>query len=199
MYETLPIPFIFAGRRVKGLEEHSILHGDISGSKDVFRYLLDKGHRNILYLTGPSAISNTVDRLKGLYEAYEENSIPVNRDLIIETRGHIDDGYAAVNHALNKGLDFTAVSCFNDLVAMGVLKSLHENSLNVPGDIEVFGYDNLKMAQYMQPRLSSVDVPKAKLGQIAVEELISHIENRDRSYTTINIQPRLVFRETTVR
>ena len=199
MYESLPVPFVFAGRRVEGLEKHSILHGDAEGSRDVFRYLLDKGHSNILYLAGPGSISNTVDRLRGMHDAFDERNTPVNKDLIIETRGHIDDGYSSVNHALNKGVAFTAIACFNDLVAMGVLKSLHENSLDVPGDIEVFGYDNLNMAQYMQPRLSSVDVPKAKLGQAAVEELINHIENSNQLYSTINMQPRLVFRETTSR
>ena len=199
LYQSLKIPYIFAGRRVLGLEDHSILHGDVKGSAEVFRYLLSAGHEDILYLSGPEMISNSVDRLDGMREAYREMGAALNEDLIIKTSGHIDDGYSEVNRALNKGLEFTAVACFNDLIAMGVLKSLYENSLSVPDDIEVFGYDNLNMAQYMQPRLSSVDVPKAKLGQAAVEELLSHIEDKNQGYSTLTMPPRLVFRETTRR
>ena len=199
LYNSLSVPFIFAGRRVNGIDNHSILHGDVEGGKNVFRYLIEAGHRQILYIAGPPFVSNSVDRKKGMIETFSEYGIPVNEDLIIETTGHIDDGYAAVNQALNRGLGFTAIACFNDLLAMGALKSLFENDLRVPADMEVFGYDNLKMAQYMQPRLSSVDVPKARLGQVAVEELISHIEDREKEYCNVNINPRLVFRETTAR
>jgi len=199
LYSSLKIPFIFAGRRIKGLEEHSILHGDTEGARQVFDHFIRKGHSKILYLAGPDIISNTEDRLKGFYESFEEHGLPISQELIIRTTGHIDDGYTAINSALNKGLEFTAVSCFNDLVAMGALKSLYENGLNVPNDIEVFGYDNLQMSQYMQPRLSSVDIPKAKLGQMAVEELVRHIEFPDQKYSTQFIKPRLIFRETTTK
>ena len=180
LYESLPVPFIFAGRRIKGMANHSVLHGDAEGGKEVFRYLIEAGHKRILYLAGPPSVSNAVDRKKGAMEAFQESGMSLDENYIIETTGHIDDGYTAANQALNNDLDFTAIACFNDLLAMGVLKSLFENDLKVPSDIEVFGYDNLKMAQYMQPRLSSVDVPKAKLGQIAMEELMSHIENKGK-------------------
>jgi len=123
--------------------------------------------------------------------------LEINQDLIIPTKGHINGGYSSVNEALNKGLDFTAVACFNDLLAMGALKSLHENGRRVPDDVEVIGFDNLYMAQFMQPRLTTVDVPKYKLGQIAVEELLMHIEDEDIPYKTTNMDSRLIFRETT--
>jgi LacI family transcriptional regulator len=82
---------------------------------------------------------------------------------------------------------------------MGTLKSLHENALKVPEDVEVFGYDNLYMSQFMQPRLSTVDIPKSHLGRSAVEELVRHIKDGERPYKNIYLQPRLVYRETTPR
>jgi len=197
LYRSFHLPFVFAGRWVRGLEEHSILHGDEKGSAEVFRYFLKGGHKRILYLSGPDMISNTVDRLEGMKTACRELGVEPDEDLIVKTNGHIDDGYTKVNQALNKGLEFTAIACFNDLVAMGALKSLYENSLRVPEDIEVFGYDDLNMSQYMQPRLSSVHVPKAQLGQLAVEELLAHIAHPDLGYTRRTLEPRLVFRETT--
>lgn len=198
LYRTLTIPYIFVGRYIEGLQEHSILHGDVEGQAMAVDYLLERGHTKILYIAGPKNISNTIDRLQGLRKAYEKRGLQVEKSYIFSSSGHMEDGYARVNQALNKGLTFTAVVCFNDLLAIGALKSLHENSLSVPDEIEVIGFDNLAMSQFMNPRLSTIEVPKNLLGKSAVEELVRHIENPTYPYSTVNMKPRLILRETTL-
>ncbi len=197
LYRNLKIPFIFFGRRLEGLEHHSILHDDIDGQCQVIEHLLSNGHKKILYIAGPKKVSNTADRLLGLRKAYEKAGLAVDDDYIVEAAGHIEDGYYLTNQALNRGLGFTAVACFNDMLAMGVLKSLYENNIKVPHDIEVFGFDNLYMSQFMQPSLSTVDVPKFRLGYVAMETLLAHIKDPDMAYTSGNFPTRLVYRETT--
>ncbi len=197
MYQNLKVPFIFAGRRVRGIENRSILHGDSAGMRSVADFFLDRGHRRILYIGGPRNISSSVDRFEGFRSSYGARGIEIDPSLMVESSGHIEDGYAKTNGALHRGLDFTAVACFNDLVAMGTLKSLFENDRAVPRDVEVFGFDNLYMSQFMRPSLSSVDVPKTRLGRLAVKELIRHIEDPHREYRELLLEPRLVFRETT--
>lgn len=197
IYQNLKIPFIFPGRRLEGLADHSILHEDIDGQSQVIEYLLSNGHRKILYITGPKKVSNTADRLLGLHRAYEKAGLVVDQDYIVEASGHIEDGYYLTNQALNRGLGFTAVACFNDMLAMGVLKSLYENNLKVPHDIEVFGFDNLYMSQFMQPSLSTVDVPKFRLGYVAMETLLAHIQDPEMAYASGKFPTRLVYRETT--
>ncbi len=196
LYKTMSVPFIFAGRSIKTLEDHSILLMEKQSEKEVFDNLISRGHRNILYLSGPEYVSNSWDRLEGMKESYDSNNLMMDEALIIKTNGHIEDGYAAVNRALNRGLEFTAVVCFNDIMAMGVLKSLAENDLKVPADVEVFGFDNLYMSQFMTPALSTVDVPKHKLGQIAMQRLHEHI-SQEKEYEKIELPTRLVFRDTT--
>lgn len=196
LYKTMSVPFIFAGRSIKTLEDHSILLMEKQSEKEVFDNLISRGHRNILYLSGPEYVSNSWDRLEGMKESYDSNNLMMDEALIIKTNGHIEDGYAAVNRALNRGLEFTAVVCFNDIMAMGVLKSLAENDLKVPADVEVFGFDNLYMSQFMTPSLSTVDVPKHKLGQIAMQRLHEHI-SQEKEYEKIELPTRLVFRDTT--
>ncbi|MDD3904530.1 MAG: LacI family DNA-binding transcriptional regulator [Sphaerochaeta sp.] len=197
LYRSLKIPFIFPGRRLEGLGNHSILHNDRDGQRKVIEHLISNGHRKILYIAGPKKVSNTTDRLAGLAEAYANNALEVDPDYIVEASGHIEDGYYLTNQALNRGMGFTAVACFNDMLSMGVLKSLYENNLKVPQDIEVFGYDNLYMSQFMQPSLSTVDVPKYRLGYVAMETLIQHIQDPNLEYSTKDFPTRLVFRETT--
>ncbi len=82
-------------------------------------------------------------------------------------------------------------------MAMGALKSLSENDLSVPDDIELFGYDNLYMSQFMLPSLTTIDVPKFSLGFNATETLIQHIENPELGYSSIELPTRMIFRETT--
>lgn len=196
-YHALPVPFIFPGRFLPTLEQHSILHSDYDGQKQVFDYLLNAGHKRILYLKGPEKVSNTPERIKGLEASFHEHGLQKNNELIIEVNGHIEDGYASVNQALNHGLNFTAIACFNDMTAMGALKSLSENDLQVPRDIEVIGYDNLYLSQFLQPALTTVDVPKFRLGYMAMESLIEHIENPSLPYEKKEIPTRLIYRETT--
>ena len=198
LYRELTIPYIFVGRYVDGMQDHSILHGDVEGQALAVDHLLRHGHRKILYIAGPKNISNTIDRLQGLKQAYHAHNLEIDESYILSSSGHMEDGYARVNQALNRGLSFTAVVCFNDLLAIGALKSLHENSLSVPDDVEVFGFDNLAMSQFMQPRLTTVEVPKNRLGQKAVEELVCHIEDPAYPYTTVNMKPRLILRESTL-
>lgn len=197
LYQSLDIPFIFPGRRLEGLGGHSILHNDREGQRQVISHFISNGHKKILYIAGPKKISNTIDRLAGLAEAYTNAGLELDPDYIVEASGHIEDGYYLTNQALNRGMGFTAVACFNDMLAMGVLKSLYENNLRVPEDIEVFGYDNLYMSQFMQPSLSTVDVPKYRLGYVAMETLIEHIQDPSLEYVPKDFPTRLVFRETT--
>lgn len=195
LYMRMNIPYLFLGRIAEGVENHSILHQDYVSQKKVVKHLIKKGHTKILYLRGPKNVSNTNERLEGYKDVLKENKIDVDDNYIINTYGHIEDGYAATNKALNKGLKFTAICCFNDLVAMGVLKSLKENNLEVPEDIEVFGFDNLKISQFMQPSISTVDVPKFSLGCEATHELMKHIEDSNLEYVTKQLKTRLIFRE----
>lgn len=197
LYQDLNIPYIFPGRYLEGLQDHSILHEDVSGQRAVIEHLLSKGHRNILYLAGPRKVSNTADRLIGIKDAYAAHDLELDENYVVHALGHIEDGYAITNHALNRGLEFTAIACFNDMLAMGVLKSLHENNLSVPNDIEVFGYDNLYMSQFMQPSLSTVDVPKFRLGSVAMETLAAHIDDSTLPYVQKSVSTRLIFREST--
>jgi len=197
LYRNLEIPYIFAGRRLEGLENHSILHNDRNGQRKVIEHLIDKGHKKILYIAGPKKISNSTDRLAGLSDAYVNNSREMDPDFIVEGLGHIEDGYYLTNQALNRGMGFTAIACFNYMIVLCVLKSLYENNLHVPHDIEVFGFDNLYMSQFMQPSLSTVDVPKFRLGYVAMESIIAHIQDPKLAYETKDFPTRLVFRETT--
>ncbi len=197
IYKKFPVPFIFAGRRVAGFENHSILHYDEESIKKVVLHLLEGGHKNIVYIGGPEKISNAIDRRVGFEKAFSEKGLSKNDSLMFQTQGHIDEGYAVINRLIKQQVPFSACVCFNDLLCIGVLKSLHENHLFVPEQVEIVGCDNLFLSQYLQPQLTTIEVPKYLLGKKAVLELIEHVENKDMEYKAIHLETRTVFRETT--
>ena len=197
LYARIDIPFLFLGRRVKGLEGHSILHEDYKSESHVVNFLIKKGHIRILYLSGPKNISSSIERFEGYRDTLINNNIKFDESLVIRTNGHIEDGYAATNRAIIKGTSFTAICCYNDLVCVGALKSLRENNLKVPEDIDIFGFDNLQISQFIYPSLSTVDVPKYALGCESTHLLMEHIENPNLRYTNKHLKTRLIFREST--
>lgn len=195
-YSRINVPFIFAGRYIPKLEDHSLLHSDYEGEKEVVAKLIANGHKNIIYLAGPDAISNSKEREKGYIDAFTEAGLEFESKYIYRTNGRIEEGYSAINRAIQKLPDFTAIVCFNDLLAMGAMKSLEENDLKIPQDVEVFGFDNLYLSQFMFPSLSTVDVPKYQLGYRAMEKLYKQIINEEKSEKE-EFPIRLVFRNTT--
>lgn len=195
-YSKLNIPFIFAGRYIPKLEDHSLLHSDYEGEKEVVSHLIKNGHRKIIYLSGPEGISNSQDRERGYIDALKDEGIDVEEKYIYKTNGRIEEGYSAINRAIQKLSEFSAIVCFNDLLAMGAMKSLEENDLKIPQDVEVFGFDNLYLSQFMFPSLSTVDVPKYQLGYRAMEKLYRQIM-KEETCEKEEFPIRLVLRKTT--
>lgn len=198
LYSRIDLPFLFLGRSVAGIKGHSILHEDYKSECSVVQYFINKGHKKILYLSGPNNVSNSQERFEAYKDTLFTNNISFDSKLVIRTNGHIEDGYAATNKAIMRGIEFSAICCYNDLASVGALKSLRENNLNVPEKIEVFGFDNLQISQFIYPSISTVDVPKYALGCEATHLLMKHIEDPKMGYENKHLKTRLIFRESTM-
>src|SRR5690606_15135057 len=115
----------------------------------------------------------------GLYRAFSASHIAFSDDAIVPTGAHLEDGYRV-------GLQYfgersaadrpTAVTCFNDMVALGLCRALTELGLRVPEDVSVVGYDNLPILDYLSIPLTSVHVPKFEMGEQAAKILLEHIQ-----------------------
>jgi DNA-binding LacI/PurR family transcriptional regulator len=103
----------------------------------------------------------------------------------------------ATSKVLQRSTHFTAIVAFNDLVAIGAMRALKEHGIKIPSDVEIIGYDNLNVSQFTYYSLSTVDIPKHKLGVASVEELLKHIRNPEVPYEQVLLESRLVLRETT--
>lgn len=195
--KSLDVPYIVVGRWLPGLEDHSVMSDEYEKAKEVVSYFLKNGHRNILHLAGPSFVSSSVDRLKGYRDAHTETHVPIQEDLIIETRGHLEDGYREVSSLIRNERTISAIFAFNDLVAVGALRALKESGIKVPREVEVIGFDDLDFSKFLHLSLSSVSIPKKTMGNLAFRILLDHIENPDTPYSKNIVASRIVLRETT--
>ncbi|RJL32911.1 LacI family transcriptional regulator [Bailinhaonella thermotolerans] len=151
-----------------GVPTSVIEYDNEGGAFAITDYLLNQGHRRILYVGGPAALSTTVHRLAGHRRALETRGLPYDEDLIQTGVFGRRFGYERIRAALGAGLDFTAVFAANDSVAAGVLHGLEEAGLRVPEDLSLVGYDDLPVAQELRPALTTVHVPLEEMGRQAV-------------------------------
>ncbi|MBP8972556.1 MAG: LacI family DNA-binding transcriptional regulator [Anaerolineae bacterium] len=142
-------------------------------------YLLGLGHRRIGCITGPSFLTPSADRVTGYFEALRGAGLPIDRTLVVTGDFQHESGYRACRQLLALAAPPTAVFACNDLMAVGALCAIHEAGLHVPDDISVVGYDDIPLASYTVPRLTTIAQPAQELGRLAVERLVTRLQKSD--------------------
>jgi DNA-binding LacI/PurR family transcriptional regulator len=171
-------PFVTL-EEVSGLQAHSVGIDNVEAAYMAVHHLIETGHQKIAHIAGPAYTQHTRDRIRGVERAFSQSSLIFSDDVIVPAGAHFEDGYRAGINLFKEREETsrpTAVTCFNDLVAMGVLRALAELGLDVPGDVSVVGFDDIQAAAYLSTPLTTVKVPKREMGQRAAELLMQQIE-----------------------
>jgi len=161
-------------------------------------HLIQLGHRRIAYVTGASEHSDDLERLAGYRQALQEAGIALDRALVILGNGHVDGGEQALPVLLALDEPPTAVFCYNDMTAIGVLGAARKARLSIPHDLAVVGFDDIPFATYVQPPLTTVAQPKPKMGKRAMEMVLALMADGDanaRRISNVVVQGRLIVRE----
>ena len=155
---------------------HNIRIDDAYGSYLATKYVLDCGHRAVAFFSGRIKENGVMKkRLAGYRDALTEYEIPFREELIFE--GNIDykDGIVSAQRLMDAGLPATAVVAAADILAIGAAKAFYERGVRVPDDISLMGFDDLEIAQYLTPGLTTVKQQISLKGEKAVELLIRNI------------------------
>ena len=166
-------------------------------TKEVMSYLLSLGHRRIGLIYGVGAHELGEDRLQPYQEGLKGAGIPIDPNLIAECGPAIEDGYQATLRLLRFPSRPTAIISINDLLAISALRAAADLGLRVPGDLSLVGFDDIPMANYLVPRLTTVTKDAREAGTRAFEVLLARIQNPDLPRQGVQIQPRLILREST--
>ncbi len=165
------------------------------GAQQAVAHLRALGHRRIAFVTGPQNRVSAVNFQKVLLEAFHRVATPA--PLLIEGNNRIDGGEEAVRRILSGKKAPTAVLCGNDLSALGVVRALSEAGFSVPGDISVIGADDVALAQFVQPALTTIRIPRGQLGQLAFEQMEKLLRTQRRRGVETSVETSLVIRQST--
>jgi LacI family transcriptional regulator len=191
-------PFVLVGRQYSDLAANCVVNDDVRGGYLAAEYLLSKGHRRIAFIGGRPYISSTAKRVEGYRRALAVKGIEYDPSIVTWSEPSMEGGYAAVRELLlGSKRDWTAVFCFSDLVAAGVMLALRESGLDIPGDVAVVGYDDIEFAPVLYPPLTTVDICKYRMGERGAEMLINYLRaNPDsRMLKEVILEPKLVVRD----
>jgi LacI family transcriptional regulator len=140
-----------------------------AGVATMVEALIGLGHRRIAFFAGPRSLFVARDRLAGYRRGLEAAGIPFDERLVVRTSFDREGGALAVDTLRADGIDFTAICCANDLLAIGALRRLAELGVDVPGDVSVAGFDDISTAALTAPGLSTVRLPLRELGRRGFE------------------------------
>lgn len=172
---------------------YSINVDRILGVRQVIAHLVAIGHKRIAHVGQPR---DGLDRLDGYRLALAEHNLPLDESLIVLGEGGVAGGVKAVPELLKNPNPPSAIFCFNDLTAIGVINALRQAGYQVPRDMSVVGFDDLALSALYHPALTTVHQPLQEVGQRAVEMLV-RLMNGDTAVTTEVMLPKLVVRQST--
>lgn len=168
-----------------------------AGIELAMKYLLEKGHRRIAFLTGPIENNWFMPRFEAYYAKLKQYGVNPDLKLVKETRNNNfeDDNNRAMDELLQLSCPPTAIVAANDMRALQVLSYCSGNKIKVPGELAVVGYDNIDECEISRPLLTSVETQLGRQGEMAVTFLLEQYENKRYQIKDIVLAPELIVRE----
>lgn len=189
------LPTVMIARYVEGAKIDFVGNDGILAFKLATEHLINLGHTRIAMVGGGQKTTVSKIRRAGFFAAMEERGLEVDPSLIISCQTNPKGGEEVVKQLLARKDSPTAVVCFTDLVALGVLSALHRLGM-VPGrDLAVVGCDDIEEADRGYVQLTTVRVRKGEIGRMAAELLVRRINSPDVPVRHINLKPELVVRK----
>jgi DNA-binding LacI/PurR family transcriptional regulator len=195
-----PVVLINNHNEQSGHYTYTVTVDNRHGSFLATSHLIQLGHHRIAYIAGPADHSSDTDRKAGYRQSLRKQGIPYDPTLIVPGDGRYAGGMHAAGRLLNMSEPPSAVFCYNDMTAIGVLQAAREANISVPGDLAVIGFDDIPFASYVSPSLTTINQPKREMGRLAMEMTLNLSEVDDRAdieLSDIVVKGELVIREST--
>jgi LacI family transcriptional regulator len=154
----------------------SVVPGDVAGGQVATEALLRAGHRRVAHIGGESWIEASGDRIHGYRQALATWDVPFDPDLLRPGGWTVPSGRTTTRELLAMRNPPTAIFCFNDRMAIGAYEAIRERGLRIPQDISVVGFDDEEISSYLDPPLTTVDLPHDAMARWAVSQLLDNGE-----------------------
>ncbi len=194
MLAQMKVPIVLIDNQHPSEFVHSVMINNIAASRQATQHLIDLGHRRIAYLGDQFGFQSDTDRFSGYRQALQRADLPFLPELVTHGNGGSDGGSRAMQALLALKEKPTAVFCYNDMSALGAVRTIYDHGLRVPEDISLVGFDDLAIASYMFPRLTTIRQPKEQMGRMAMESLLKILDGT-ASRTDIDVEGELIVRD----
>ncbi|MFD2370862.1 catabolite control protein A [Brevibacillus sp. GCM10020057] len=192
------VPTVLAATRDADNVLPSVSIDHFQAGYDATRALLDRGHKRIAMITGPlnDPLSGLM-RFEGYKKALVDAGIGLLEELVASGNFFYESGLSLTKQFLQLPEPPTAIFAANDEMAIGAIHAIQDSGLNVPGDIEVIGHDNIRLVEMVRPRLTSVVQPMYDIGAVAMRLLTKYMNNEHVEEHVVMLPHRIEYREST--
>jgi LacI family transcriptional regulator len=173
----------------------SVTAANQAGAIRVIQHLHSLGHRRIGHIRGSQDVTYASERLAGYLKAVTDLGLDPDPSLIVQGWFGQRSGAEAMTRLMGLSPRPTAIFAANDLMAIGAIEAANSMGLRVPGDVAIVGADDVQLARYVRPTLTTIRQSMYTLGEAAVEHLVAHIEGRKVYTPNVQVGMRLVIRE----
>ncbi len=191
--EDVPVVCINGPR---GQFPHAVQIDNRAGARLAIAHLVALGHRRIAYVAGPTGVTTQEERLAGYRAALREAGLRYDPQLVVAGSGKLEESREAARALLAQSDAPTAIFAYNDRSAIGCYQAIRAAGLRVGADVSVVGFDDVVMASWVDPALTTVSQPREEMGRIAVDMLLS-ILRAESPDDHVVVLPRLVVRAST--
>jgi len=181
--EKKKFPYILLSRNIEGLDKNCVIVDDVAGGIMVTEYLIKLGHRRIAHITGPPTVRAANNRLEGYKFALEKHQIEYHEELVEEGDFRIKGGYQAMKNFLELPEPPTAIFAANDLLALGGMQAIQKKKYHIPKDFCIIGFDDIRLASFVYPPLTTIRQPMLEMGALAVKMLLKITKDIDKKLT----------------
>jgi DNA-binding LacI/PurR family transcriptional regulator len=196
LLEEMRVPIVLINDQHPGQFAHSVMINNRAGGRLAVSHLASLGHRRIAYIGDRHGYQSDVERRAGYRDALRAAGIEFAMDLVVSGDGKPEAAEQAMNELLRLRDRPTAVFCYNDMSAMGAIRSIRRHGLHIPAEISVCGFDDLFLADYLDPPLTTIRQPMRRMGEMAVEHLVEVIAGGEER-VRVRVDPELVVRRST--
>lgn len=167
---------------------------DYAGGYKAGKHLLSLGVKNVLHIAGPSNSRDAIERRKGFLQACEEYGLSEKQITFFPGDFHEPAGERCAQQLLAKGTLPEGIFSANDMMAIGCMRVLQSNGIKIPQDVRIVGFDDVMLASYVEPGLTTIRIPFDDVARVATEELVKQIEFPVRKTTKVLLDADLIIR-----
>jgi LacI family transcriptional regulator len=193
----LNVPTVYVGADPRQDHISLVTLNDTAAGLLATQHLIELGHQRIAHIIGPLIEDSAQNRLEGYHSALSTAGVHPDPRLIVEGDWSATSGYEAVHQLFDQKVSFSAIFAQNDRMAIGAIRALRETGIKVPEDVSVVGFDDMPLASYFDPPLTTIKQDTFRMGSEAARLLIRLIEHPEEEKTLIYLPGELVIRQST--